>query len=35
MSVEVVNEKPTMAEQADIHDLYEESVQNVSQARGS
>ena len=29
MSVEVVNEKPTMAEQADIHKLYEESVQNV------
>ena len=24
-----MNEKPTMAEQADIHDLYEESVQNV------
>ena len=29
MSVKHKKNRPTMAEQADIHELYEESVQNV------
>ena len=29
MSVKPKKNRPTMAEQADIHELYEESVQNV------
>ena len=29
MSAKAAKKKPTMAEQADIHELYEESVQNV------
>ena len=29
MSAKPKKHKPTMAEQADIHELYEESVQNV------